>query len=75
MKLDQMDKSSKKFWNLAKESNGIDAARSGAAPAAEELASHFATKLSNGKDQEDTGFVPKDDAIVPLYAWKIPQKH
>lgn len=45
VKLDQMDKSSKKVWNLATEISGIDAARSGAAPAAEELASHFATKM------------------------------
>ena len=30
--------------------------------------------MSNGKDQEDTEFVPKDDATVPLYAWKIRRK-
>ena len=72
--LEQLNKSNKKFWQLAKEIGGVEVQRSGAAPAAEDLAEHFATKMSNGKDQEDLDFVPQDAHQMPLHSWKIRRK-
>jgi len=74
MRLESMDKCNKKFWQLTKEIGDIDASRSGADPSAEALVEQFATKMSNGKDQEDTSFEPKDSNAIPLCAWKIRQK-
>jgi len=70
-RLASMDKSDKCFWRMAKEIGGTEAARSSAAPSPEDLAVHFASKMSNGKDEEDVDFVPKDLTSVPLHSWKI----
>ena len=74
VQLNDMDKSQKKFWQFAKEIGGVDVQRSGAAPPAEALAEHFATKMSNGAGQEDHDFVPQDAHKMPLHSWKIRRK-
>ena len=73
-KLESADKSDKSFWNLAKEIGGIESGKSSAAPPAEALAVHFAQKMSNGKDEEDPNFVPKDPASIPFSSFKIRHK-
>ena len=66
-----MRKDDKAFWKITKEIGGISAARSRAAPSAEALAVHFAQKMTNGKDDEDTNFVPVDSFSIPLKRFKI----
>ena len=69
-----MSKSDKSFWRLTKEIGGIESQRSGAAPSAQDLAEHFATKMSNGKDVEDNDFEPQDQKCISLCNWKIRRK-
>ena len=45
--------------------------RSDAAPSADDLADHFAAKMSNGKDNDDDGFKPNDNYCVPLSSFRI----
>ena len=72
--LKSMDKSDKSFWQLARDIGGIESSKSSAAPSAEDLAVHFANKMSNGKDEEDFDFVPKDTTSIPLCNFKIRHK-
>lgn len=74
MRLESIKKCDKKFWQLTKEIGGIGASRPGVAPSAEAPVEHFATKMSNGKDQEDTSFESKGSNAIPLCAWKIRRK-
>lgn len=74
VRLADMSKCDKKFWQLAKEIGGVESSRSGAAPSPEALASAFAEKMSNGKDVEDESFEPQDETSIPLSSWKIRRK-
>lgn len=47
-----MDRCDKSFWRITREIGGIEAQRSGAAPSVDELVDHFATKMSNGKEEK-----------------------
>ena len=50
--------------------SGLDNVQSDAAPSADDLADHFATKMSNEKDDTDDNFTPNDDYCVPLASFK-----
>ena len=49
VKLEDLGRSDKNFWKITKEISGLEANHSSAAPDAEALVSHFATKMSNGR--------------------------
>jgi len=67
-----MSSSDRNFWQLTKEIGGLNAERGNAGPSVEELATHFADKMSNGKDEpEDDYFIPKDSRKVNLSNFKI----
>ena len=75
VRLQGMDRCDKSFWRITKEIGGIEAQRSGAAPSVDELADNFATKMSNGKDDDvDSEVQPQDLSIVPLSCWKVSRK-
>ena len=60
-KLGEMEKSDKQFWELTKQISGLQAARTKSAPSAEELAKHFANKMSNGAEVYDNDWVPSEN--------------
>ena len=74
MRLADISKCDKKFWQLAKEIGGVESSKSGAAPSSEALALAFAEKMSNGKDVEDESFEPQDKTSIPLSSCKIRRK-
>ena len=57
-KLKSMEKSDKRFWNLAKEISGLEQSRNKAAPSVNDLADHFASKMSNAADVHDNDWAP-----------------
>jgi hypothetical protein len=71
-KLASMSKCDRNFWSLTKEISGLDRERSSAAPDVDEIADHFAEKMSNGKDKEDVNWRPTATYHkVPLTSFKI----
>ena len=70
-RLRAMGSSDRTFWNLVKEIGGLDRVRSAAAPEAEALASHFATKMTSGKDRPDDNFSPRITECFPISNFKI----
>ena len=71
-KLNGMSSSDRNFWQLTKEIGGLSTEKGNAAPSVDDLASHFAEKMSNGKEEpEDEFFIPKDAKKVPLSNFKI----
>ena len=57
---------------MTKEIGGLNSERGSAGPSVDELATHFAEKMSNGKDEpEDEYFIPKDSRKVQLSNFKI----
>ena len=66
-----MGTSDRTLWNLVKEIGGLAKARSSAAPEAEALASHFAAKMTNGKDRTDENFLPRNTVQHPISNFKI----
>ena len=70
-KLNNLPSSDRNFWQMAKEIAGLEAPRSEAAPSPEELAVHFAEKMSNGKGIEADAYVAKDGLKIPLSSFKI----
>jgi hypothetical protein len=70
-KISSLRQDDKQFWILARDIAGIDSARSSAAPSVDDLADHFASKMSNGKDVPDDGFVPRDLSSIPLSMFKV----
>jgi hypothetical protein len=70
-RLDEMSTSDKNFWSIIKELSGLDSSRSDAAPSVDDLADHFAAKMSNGKGDDDDGYTPNDNYCVPLSSFKI----
>ena len=73
-KLNNLSSSDTNFWQLAKEIGGLAANRSQAAPSAQELADHFALKMSNGKDFDEVEYTPPDEFKIPLSGFKIRYK-
>ena len=70
-KLNRMPCSDGAFCKLAEEIGGLEPSRSEAAPSAQDLADHFADKLTNGKDIEADEYTPKDSLKVPLCSFRI----
>ena len=66
-----MGTSDRTFWNLVKEIGGLEKARSSTAPEAEALASHFAAKMTSGKDRTDENFLPRSAVQHPINNFKI----
>ena len=58
--LKTMEKSDGKFWDLTKEISGLQTARSKAAPDAEVLVFHLASKMSNAANVHDNGWEAPD---------------
>ena len=73
-RLDEMSTSDSNFWSLIKELSGLSSSKSNSAPSVEDLATHFAEKMSNGKDDEDTNFTLNNDARCSLSSFKISRK-
>ena len=65
-RLDEMSTADRNFWTLIKDLTGLSTAKSSSAPSSEALATHFAKKMSNGKDEEDDDFELNNDDHVPL---------
>ena len=71
-RLQKIGTSDRVFWDTVKEIGGLSSARSSAAPSAEALAEHFATKMmTSGKDRSDDDFTPITAAYYPLSGFKI----
>ena len=66
-----MKNSDRNFWNLTKEIAGLDTSKSGAVPDVDELAQHFAKKMSNGAGCDAEYYSPPDDHRVPLSSLRI----
>ena len=63
--------SDRNFWDTVKEIGGLEKSRSSAAPGAEDLAEHFAKKMTSGKDRVDDGFSAAGMACHPIREFKI----
>lgn len=73
-KLDEMSTSDSNFWSLIKELSGLTGSRSSSTPSVDDLATHFAEKMSNDKDEEDHDFTPNSDARCPISSFKITRR-
>ena len=73
-RLDEMSTSDSNFRSLIKELSGLSSSKSNSARSVEDLATHFAEKMSNGKDDEDTNFTLNNDARCSLSSFKISRK-
>ena len=51
----------------------MSTSKSNSVPSPEALADHFATKMSNGRNEDDD-FTPNDDSCIPLSTFKIRRK-
>ena len=71
--LSEMEKSDKTFWNLTKQISGLQPARNKAAPNADKLADHFASKMSNAANKFDNDWKPSDkwNAKAKLSSFKV----
>ena len=74
-KLLGMKSSDPLFWDLVKDIGSLNTARSSAAPDADELADHFAEKMTSGKHRSDPHFEPNYRPRSPLSNFKIHFKH
>ena len=72
--LEEMSSADRNFWSLIKDLTGLSTSKSNAAPSVEDLADHFATKMSNGKDEEDDDFIPNNRDQIPLSTFRIRHK-
>ena len=70
-KLNMMDSGDGNFWSVAKEIGGLEGSKGQAAPDADDLADHFAEKMSNGKDVEAGDYEPKSPLQIPLSSFKV----
>ena len=74
-RLEAMDNGDTNFWQLTKEVGGLDCEKGAVAPDAQPLATHFAEKMSNGKEIEfDEDFIPRDRVKVPFSSFRIRKK-
>ena len=73
-RLDAMSNADRNFWSLIKELTGLSNVQSKSAPSPEALAEQFATKISNGKDQDDDGFNPNSNHSIPLSSFRVRRK-
>ena len=71
--LEEMNNTDRNFWILIKDLTGLSTSKSNSAPSPEALADHFATKMSNGRNEDDD-FTPNDDRCIPLSTFKIRRK-
>jgi hypothetical protein len=70
-KLNTMSTGDGNFWSMVKEMGGLESSKGQATPSAEDLADHFAEKMSNGKDVEDDDYVPKRALPIPLSSFEV----
>lgn len=66
-----MSNSDRNVWSLIKELSGLDSSRSSSAPGVEDLAAHFAAKMSNGASIEDTDSSSSQSDFVVLKSLKV----
>ena len=59
-RLRTMEKSDKTFWDLTKEISGLQQPRHKAAPSADDLVDHFASKMPNGAEVYDNDWTPPE---------------
>ena len=55
-----MEKSDKSFWELSKQISGLQQTRNKAAPSADDLVDHFASKMSNAAEVFDNDWTPPE---------------
>ena len=60
------------LWQLAKEIGGLSTGRSQASPSAQDLADHFADKMSNGKNMVEAKYTPLDSFKIPFSKYTPP---
>ena len=65
-RLQGMASSDRNFWKLVKEISGLDGDRASSTPDADDLAKHFANKMTSGKDSEDIHFTPSNSFCIPI---------
>ena len=70
-KLASMSNSGRNFWSLAKEISGLDSVRVNAAPDADDIADHFAEKMSNAAGEKDDSWCPVNDHSALISSFKI----
>ena len=71
-KLAECKGTDKEFWRLTKEIGGLSQQRHPATPDVQDLADHFAEKMSNGKGCYDCDWEPKPDSkVVAMVSFKI----
>jgi hypothetical protein len=58
--LEDMEKSDKSFWELSKQISGLQQTRNKAAPSADDLVDHFASKMSNAAEVFDNDWSPPE---------------
>ena len=69
--LHEMKASDQKFWDLVKDIGGLDAVRSSTAPNVDDLADHFADKMTSGMSRFDENFRPNNTDCFPLSGFRI----
>ena len=70
-RLDNMERSDKAFWQLTKEIAGQSRSANKAAPSPDELANHFAEKMSNAKDAKGSNWRPRDGETTTFNHFKV----
>ena len=70
-KLASMTNCDRNFWNLTKEIAGLDTSKGSATPSVDDLADHFAEKMSNGKGVTEDNFKPTNGFQVKMTGFKI----
>ena len=70
-KLASMTNGDRNFWNLTKEIAGLDTSKGSATPSVDDLADHFAEKMSNGEGVTEDDFKPTNDFQVKMTGFKI----
>ena len=66
--------SDKAFWSLAKDIGGVTQERSASCPSVDELADHFAEKMSNGKGCSAMSGSVSAHAPIAFDSWKVRYK-
>ena len=72
--LGEMSSADRMFWSLIKDLACLSTSKSSAPSSVEDLADHFATKMPNGKGEEDADFTPNNDDCMSLSSFRIRHK-
>ena len=73
-KLASIDNSDASFLQITKEIAGVDQSFTSVAPSPDELVTHFAKKMSNGKGDDADAYSSSSPKEVLIHSWKIRYK-